>query len=24
VYELGPQIDPKESKLPFESATARR
>jgi Rhodanese-like domain len=24
LYKLGPHIDPKESKLPFESATARR
>jgi hypothetical protein len=23
IYELAPQVDPKESKLPFESATAR-
>jgi hypothetical protein len=24
IYELGPQVDPKDSKLPFESAPARR
>ncbi len=24
IYELGPQLDPKLSKLPFESKTAAR
>ncbi|HKB05117.1 MAG TPA: hypothetical protein VKD90_23030, partial [Gemmataceae bacterium] len=24
IYELGPQIDPKDSKLPFESARVGR